>query len=295
VRILVIMNPAAGRSRDRGPEQIVRRMRDRGLPGELELTRHPGHAALLARAAAGYEAILAVGGDGTLHDVLQGLDLERHRLAVLPWGTGNDFAWLHGWSDDPDACLDRVAAGGERRVDLGEFDAVFIAGRPRTGRFHNNVGFGFEAAVNQRSHSLRRIRGPLVYLAALFATLPRYRNWNVRVAWEGGGYQGESPLLTVANGKRTGGLFLLAPQATTDDGHLDLVFSTRAGRMRLLTLLPRSFTGSHLRSPLIRAARSPFFRVEVPDGIPVHVDGEFLDPGVTRLDLRALPGGLRTF
>jgi diacylglycerol kinase (ATP) len=268
----------------------------RGLSFDLAETERAGHASgIVAARGAAYDAVLVAGGDGTLHEAIQSFDLERHRLAVLPWGTGNDFAWLHGFSADPRDVAARISAGGERKVDLGEWEAAMTDGSTRRGRFHNSLGFGFEAVVNHESHRITKIKGPPLYLAALVKALRSFRSYPVRLEWDGGGHEGDVALLALAIGKRVGGAFLLAPAAQSDDGLLDLVFAGRMGRARMLTLLPRTLDGSYVHDRIVRTHRTGAFSLTAPEGIPAYVDGEFIDVNLRSLSARVLPGALRTF
>jgi diacylglycerol kinase (ATP) len=296
MRHLVIMNPAAGRGRrKRDPRSVSDAFLARSLDFEIALTERPGHAReIVAERGPEFDAVVVAGGDGSLHEVVQALDLDRHRLGLLPAGTGNDFAWTVGWPSDLDRGLDRIAAGGERRVDLGTW-RIETAEGTRAGRFHNNVGLGFEALVNRASHRVTSVHGPLLYVLALVRTLPRYRSYLLRFAWEGEEYEGPAVLATIQNGKRVGGTFLLAPEARIDDGRLDLVFTGGMSFPRMMALLPRTFRGGHLRSRRVRAVQSPWVEVDAPGGVPVYVDGEFLSADVKRLRLEALPGALHLF
>ena len=172
IRPFVILNPQAGRSR-RGPdaEAIRQSFQRHGLPVEVAFTAGPGHATALARDA-GSDPVVAVGGDGTLHEVIQGLDLARQRLGVIPAGSGNDFAWEHGIPRALDAAVDRIAAGNERKIDLGQWEG---------GRFHNNLGLGFEAEVNRLSHRVRGVRGPALYFVALARAMARLRTYRAGI------------------------------------------------------------------------------------------------------------------
>jgi len=292
MRHLVIVNPRAGRGRgDLSGDRLRRAFEEAGIEARIEETRAPGHATELVAADAGRSpGVVVVGGDGTLHEAIQGLDLEHQRLGILPRGTGNDFAYAHHWPASGPACIARIARGEERRVDLGVWD-----GDGRTGRFHNSVGLGFEALVNEASHRITRLRGPLVYVAALVRTLPRFRAYPVQIRWETGAFTGEVSLLAAANGPRVGGCFHLAPDADPADGLLDLVYTGALTRLRALTLVPGLLPGSRRRSARILTARAPEFTIEAGEPIPVYVDGEFLGASFRSLRIRVTPGGLRTF
>jgi diacylglycerol kinase family enzyme len=263
MRYLVIMNPAAGRGRQgRSPHVVESAFRQRRLSFEFVVTNRAGHAAeLIAARGAEFARIVAVGGDGTVQD-------------------------LH-------ACLDRIVSGSERRIDVGFWEGE-SAGETLRGRFHNSVGMGFEADVNAESHRIQKLKGALVYVVALARTLPRYRNYPVRMTWEGGSFEGMTSLLSIANGKRVGGCFLIAPDADPADRLLDLVYAEEMGLARALLLAPRILRGSHLTSPRVHIRISPWVQVESKEGIPVYVDGEFVGHDLRTVTMKVEKEALRT-
>lgn len=291
LRPFLIVNPRAGRGRHgSGPGPLAERLRgafaSHGLAVDLALTERPGHAAELARAHGG-DLVVAVGGDGTVHEVLQGLDLGRQRLGVIPAGSGDDFAWHHGLKGGLkgglEAAVARIAAGRERRVDLGAW-----AG----GRFHNNFGFGFEAEVNRLSHRVRFVRGPALYFAALARALAALRTYEVELAWDGGSFAGRLATGALLNGSRVGGAFRLCPAARTDDGRLDLVTVGAMGRLGLLTALGPVLRGREPRDARIARATTGRLSLCAPAPIPVYMDGEYCGEH-SSVDVRVLPGALR--
>jgi len=293
VRHLLIMNPAAGRRHGRDPQAVLAAFRRRGLDADLAVTERPGHARDIVEAqGAGFEVIVVVGGDGTLYETIQTLDLDRHRLGLIPWGSGNDFAWSAGISGDLDACVERIASGLERRLDLGLYEVDHSGGR-MTGRFHNQMGFGFEALVNAESHQVKRVRGAAVYVWALFRALPRYRSYPVTIDWPEGHHEAEVLLLAVGNGRRVGGCFRFFPLAAQEDGKLDLLHTGRIGFLRAPAVLSRLIRGTHVGARGIHYTQAPTFTVRSATGIPVYVDGEFLTREATTVRVETLPRCLR--
>jgi len=288
MRCFVVVNPAACRGKRAGiPPALATALDRHRLPFEMVHTTRPGEArALVAAAGGAFDTVVVCGGDGTLHEVLQSLDLERHVLGLVPAGTGNDFAWMNGWPHSVEACVARLAAGRERRVDLGLWNDM---------RFHNSIGLGFEGRVNYESHRIRRLRGPAVYLAAVVRALHRRRPIPLRIDWGDGTWEGNVFLASVCIGARVGGAFHLAPGARNDDGLFDLCTARDIDLWRLLALLPRTFRGTHVRSRHVRLQRAAQLTIEAPLGIPAHVDGEFVGLEVRRLELRCLPRVLRTW
>lgn len=282
---LVVLNRAAHRGRGgRILQRLERALRQHGIEHEIHQTQHPGHAAqLVATQGCEFERIIVCGGDGTLHEALQGLNLQRQRLGLVPCGTGNDFAWMNHIPRGIEAAVERIARQQVRRIDLGTCNQV---------RFHNSVGVGFEAQVNWESHRIRRLRGAAVYAAAVFKTLSQRRVWPTRLTWQGGDWSGDLFLASICVGARVGGAFRMAPKARNDDGLLDLMFTARTSLWNILRLLPRTLNGSHTRSPQVQVAETPWVRLESPQGIPVHLDGEFIDRDATALDIQILPAAL---
>jgi len=293
----VILNPHAGRGRKGRTQALLEHaLSAAGLEFVVRVTEGPGHAArLAAESNPEFPSLIVVGGDGTLHEVVQGMDLAHQRLGLIPWGSGNDFAWLHGWPADVESCAGRIARGDERRIDIGIWEGVRASGETAGGRFHNSVGLGFEATVNEASHRPTRVRGPMLYVAALLRSLPRYRNYPVRIRWDEGTFEGPVALLAAANGKRVGGCFLMAPDASPTDGMLDLVRSRALSLPRALLLLSKLFTGAHVRSGQVHVDRGREFRIEATEPIPAYVDGEFVGNAFRTLSLRCEPGALCTF
>lgn len=290
---LVILNRTAHRGHGKhNRRRIERALQQYGIDHEIHETQHPGHATqLVVSHGNDFERVIVCGGDGTLHEALQGLDLQRHCLGLVPCGTGNDFAWMNRIPRSIEGAIERIARQEVRRIDLGTCNQV---------RFHNSVGVGFEAQVNYESHRIRHLRGAAVYAAAVFKTLSQRRAWPTKITWlpnerdrvPGGEWNGDLFLASICLGKRVGGAFRMAPLAQNDDGLLDLVFSPATSLWNILRLLPRTLNGSHTRSPSIQQARSPVVRLESPSGIPVHLDGEFINHNETRLDIEVLPAAL---
>ncbi|MCX7670296.1 MAG: diacylglycerol kinase family lipid kinase [Anaerolineae bacterium] len=304
----VIVNPLSGRgngARSKGP---VRRALDiAGVRYEMVETRGPGHAVELARQAVldGWDVVVSVGGDGTAHEALQGLVQAAQltgawqsgrpigTLGLIPIGTGNDYAWRLGLPQgDPEAACRVLLQDHRAVVDVGQ--VTDEAGRSEF--FLNHLGAGFEAATLIESLKLRRLRGFLLYLSAVLRVIPRYsRGWEMAVHQNGTAPQTRPLILaSVANGGRTGGGFMMAPDARLDDGELDLVCGHTPNPAVTLWLLPHVIRGTHLsKKRYVSASRAAELVLEAPAGVPVHLDGEVFRTDARRLEIRTLPGRLR--
>lgn len=293
MRHLVVLNPRAGGGGRKFERRLRSVLKERRLEFEIATTAHAGHAReLVAEMGSAFDAVVAAGGDGTLHEVLQTLDLDRHRLGVIPRGTGNDFAWMHHWPRRLEAAVDRIAAARETPVDVGTWRAETGA-EILEGRFLNNIGLGFEATVNRESSRSRRLRGPLLYVAALIRSLPRFRSYPVRFSWDAGSHEGRVSLLDVGLGKRVGGCFLMTPGADARDGKMDVVWTRELSLGKVLLLAPKLFSGKHVDRPEVFTAQTSELSVSCGEGIPMYVDGEFLSAEVVELSAKVLTRALR--
>ena len=288
----LILNPWAGRGAGgRIRAALLGHLAAHGLYADLDVTEGPRDAIRLARHAAdSHDVVVAVGGDGTVHEVVNGLAQAANGgvtapLGVIPIGTGDDFAYMIGLArNGVEEAVTRLAQGTPRLVDLGRVNDEY---------FDNEVGVAFSGQANIESRKISAPLGPLVYLIAVFRCLMGYPLPHLRIAWEGGSVERDILLASIANGQRTGGQFWIAPQADIEDGVFDLVFANAIGRLEILRLLPKVMKGTHIYEPPVSVVRSSWVTIDAPGGIPVHADGELLYSHVKHLDFELLPKKLR--
>jgi diacylglycerol kinase (ATP) len=291
-RYLVILNPAAGRGAAARTGATIRSVMDAaGVRHRFVATQAPGHATEIARRAAGegWTGVVAAGGDGTVHEVANGLlreagDGPTVPMGIVPVGSGNDFAKLVGASPDAAGATRRLLASAPRRVDGGGVGDRF---------FTNGVGIGLDARVGIEAAKVRRLRGIAIYLWALAQVLPRFRPPRMRVELDGAVVaDGPLTLVTAANGGCHGGGFWICPAARIDDGVLDVAVAEALGTLGILDLLPRVMRGTHVGRPGVHMHRAHRIRVTSPDPLPVHADGEVVSEAAHELEIEVLPGKL---
>jgi diacylglycerol kinase (ATP) len=268
VDTLIIVNPTAGAGR---AGELWRRWGDaarRELHADAALTEGPGHARALAAGAvaAGCGRIVAVGGDGTLHEVVNGALPGPVRIAVVPVGTGNDFARCAGVPRDPRRALFGLAEGRIGRFDLGRVGDQY---------YLHVAGAGFDAAVAARVNAgRRRARGKLPYLAATLASLGAFRASRCRMSLDGRLVEQACTLVAAGNAPAYAGGLRICPGARMDDGLLEVCVIGDLGRLGLLALLPSVFSGAHVRHPRVSCHAVRRLRIEGPPDVAVHADGE---------------------
>ena len=259
-------------------------------------TVYPGHAIELAKGSEGYDMIIAMGGDGTVHEVVNGLMQipaeRRPTLGVVPVGSGNDFAHGIGASKNSNQALTRALTGEASTVDLG----VMTDEHGRKEYFDNTLGIGFGAIVTIRSHRLPLLRGFLMYLTAVIQTIIVDHNpIQMQIQTDDQLWEQSVIYLVLCNGPREGGGFLIAPDAKIDDGILDYAMIQNVSRPMMFRIVPEVMKGTHGRFKQVRLGKCRKFTLSANRPLYIHADGEiFSGPGtdIRKVSLEILPNAL---
>ena len=291
--IHLFLNPTAGRGRaGRRQPRIIELLGQCGLDIEYHASRSAGdlEAQVLKLVDKGATRVIVAGGDGSVHEAINGILRSDNRaaLGVIPTGTGNDFAKACNiplnWEHATRLLADRIAANvTPRKIDAGRFNDRFFA---------NGAGIGFDAKVTRVAQSIQLPIGDLVYLLAILRTMidgiasPQLRITAGDYVWDG-----PLTLAAISNGPWVGGMFHIAPTADNADNILELLIAKPVTRRRILTLLPKLMSGEHMHEAEIvhRPVTHLTIRAELP--ISSHLDGE-VQPMQTDFELSILPGAL---
>ncbi|MGD9029460.1 MAG: diacylglycerol kinase family lipid kinase [Anaerolineae bacterium] len=299
--IKVILNPAAGRGYSAQMEGTVcQLLEEEGLDFDLVRTEGPWHAAELAERAAkdGCEVVVAAGGDGTANEIINGLMRApqddataqiQPRLAIIPAGSGSDFATGIGLPADLREACSRVAGDQTKTIDIGR---VTVAGQePRY--FGNVVGVGFDGAVLLETLKIKRLRGLSLYLLAVLRTVfLSFKAPMTTIEYDGQRMDLSAMMVTVTNGPREGGGFFIAPEARPDDGLFDVCIGRQVSRLTILRLIPHFLKGTHVDLDPITMLQAREVTISSPDGLIAHVDGEVLCTDAPWIKCEIIPGAL---
>lgn len=288
MRIGLVIRPREGAWSGEELRERVAAFRVRGHEVWPRLTFEGGDGVRFARAMArrGADRIIAVGGDGTVNEVVNGaLSVDwSGAVGVVPYGTANDLAAGLGLPDELESALEMAVTGDPRRVDVGRVN----------GRYFVNMstgGFGAEAA-EEAPPEAKRLLGPWAYVVTGVRKFVELQPTRVRFRTPAGVlYDGEMLLFAVGNGKQTGGGNQITPRAQLDDGELDVMVVPAMPRMEFLSLIPDLRSGSHLDVPEVRYYRTSRLRVESESVLSVNADGEPLRGH--RFEYSMVPGALR--
>jgi len=300
MKYFVIVNPTSGRGfAGKNIPQIEALLTSHHLDYELVLTERPWHAAELAEKGAreNYDVIVVASGDGTANEALNGLMKAREAgfnhtaLALLPVGTGNDFAYGMGVRGTLEENIALLAKNTRRWMDIGKVNG----GDYPDGRyFGNGVGIGFDAYVGFMAADIRWTRGLLAYLLAALETIFIYfKAPTVRIEYEDKTLEQEALMVSIMNGQRMGGGFFMAPDGLPYDNTFDLCIAGAPGKFRVLQLLPTFMNGTQATQPEIRMDRAQKVTVTALKGtLPAHCDGETLCKEGQSLSLELVPHAL---
>ncbi len=294
----IVVNPTAGNGAGESAiPTIEKQLRALQLNFDLVRTERRSHAIELAQQATadGADVVVAVGGDGTANEVLNGLMAVRvansgrvPALGILSVGRGNDFAFGMGIPHGLEAGCQTLAQANRRAIDVGHV----VGGDFPEGRyFGNGVGIGFDAVVGFVAARQKRLRGFLSYIVAtLKTTFLYYKAPLVSIEYNGQSQQMHALMVSIMNGRRMGGGFLMAPQGITNDGELDLCLVRQVPRLRIFGLVPHFMKGTQATQEPVIAARSHQVTVTALQGtLPAHADGETLCVEGQRLEMALLP------
>ncbi len=267
---------------------------------DARFTDRPGAATRLTREALreGAKLVLSVGGDGTHNEVANGFFdgaaplAPEAALGIVPAGTGGDFRKSFGWAADPVEAIQRLRAGGRRRIDLGRLSFTAPDGTPALRHFVNVASFGIGGQVDDRvNRSSKILGGRLSFAVASFRALTTFHDQKIRLSLDGGAPE-EMTVTSVAvcNGQYFGGGMWVGPEAKVDDGLFDVTIWRGLGLADFVLRARRVYDGTHVSLPNTTLARARRVRAESDETVLLDVDGE--QPGRLPATFELLPGAL---
>jgi diacylglycerol kinase (ATP) len=265
-----------------------------GLAGETLFSERPGHLIELAQqaVAGGARLVVAVGGDGTLNEVVNGVAGCDVDLATIPLGTGMDFVRTHGIPTSFDDAVRVALTGAPRTIDAGRVRCRTWGGEDAERWFANVGSVGMSGAVAQRVNGMSKVLGgKATFFYALTRVFFEWENTDVTVKLDACERRGRMHDVVVANGVWHGGGMMLAPGAEPDDGLFDVVLIGDVGKVDFLTTAPKIYRGKHVAHPKVDVVRSARVEVDAAERLPIEVEGEQV--GTTPAVFEIVPGALR--
>lgn len=300
MRFNIIANPIAGKGHAAALiPQFTQYLREKGLDFSVVQTQHPGHAYDLAIQAVqgGTDVVVGAGGDGTMNEVINGLVSAREMglpeviMGALPIGRGNDYSFGMGVPQNLTTACDALVSGRLHRVDLGRIKGGLF---PQGKIFGNGVGIGFDTQVGFEANKMNHLRGFLPYLLGALKTLFAYGTAPLlQIELDEETIKVNALMVSIMNGKRMGGTFMMTPNSLADDGIFDICIANLVSRPEILFLIARFTKGTQYEHPAIRLRHSKKVVVTALDGsLAVHADGETICTAGNRVEIEILPSYL---
>jgi YegS/Rv2252/BmrU family lipid kinase len=296
-KIKLILNPTANHGRSSQQAADLRPLMA-NHNADWSGTEYPGHATELARLAGeqDYDLVVAVGGDGTVHEVVNGLmqvpPETRPALGIVPLGSGNDFAHILNIPADPGEALLSAVNGQPYSLDVGSIRDE----NDRLEYFNNTIGMGFDSVVNLYTRKITIIHGFPMYFVALILTIFRHFDpLDLHVETDQEEWDLRSMMLALGNGPREGGGFIITPEAKLDDGLLNYVTVKKISRLMMLRLAPEFMRGTHGRFKQVRMGTCRRMSVTSQQPLYIHCDGEIytgFGTNVRKISIQILPNSI---
>ena len=288
----VILNPYSNRwnSQRRWPEAEAA-LKAAGVDFQMVVSQSKGQIVDLVEQAAREKCspIIVAGGDGSLGDAVNGLaraaksdDEPLGPFGIMPLGSANDLVYALGLPLDLNEAARVIARGKTRPMDMGLMNGRYFA---------NNSGAGLEPYVTIKHEKIQWIKGPVRYMVAAVQAILDKPEWHGKIKWDDGSYAGPLSLISVGNGRRTGGFFM-TPHADPFDGRLTLAFGYRATRRGLFRALPRAFNedkGSYVEMKGMYEIHSTHISIHLDKPSPAHTDGELLPQWLQDFEYKIQP------
>lgn len=284
----IVINPIAGQGKGAiYGTQIIRFFNSRGIEYRIVSGASAEHTTRnLKQFLAQYESchgVLAVGGDGLVHLVLQQLALTQIPLAVIPAGTGNDLSRTLGWPlDDLEFILNQIMTTAPREIDLGLVDGEWFA---------SILSTGFDSVVNERANTFKWPKGPKKYNLAILRELPLFKPRYYEIELDGRKFSTRAMLIAIGNGISYGGGMKVCPNALVHDGLFDLMILGPISKFEFLRVFPKVYAGTHISHPAVKIFRGR--RVRIASEAIAYADGERVGP--LPIDAECMPSAIRTW
>ncbi|ABR50853.1 diacylglycerol kinase, catalytic region [Alkaliphilus metalliredigens QYMF] len=275
-----IVNPVSGKNKGKKVMVLVEEvLKKKNVDYQLYVTNKPGEAQFLASQASRekYDVIVAIGGDGTIHEVLNGMIHSKKKLGIIPAGTGNDLAKSLNYPTNVEQALETVLNGHTRKIDIGRINGNY---------FINFASIGLDALIAEEANKMKKLYSSrYTYVLAVLKGIIVFKSPTIKVLIDGKEQKREIMLLAICNGAYYGGGMKIAPTADVADGYLDVCLIRKMSKLKLLFLFPTIFTGNHVKYKEVEFYRGKKVEVSSQSKFKFNADGEVKDHLPTTVEI----------
>lgn len=282
-----IINPKANRGKVKKKVEAVERiLHERKIDYAFHYTTAKGVASSLAKRFSEEKGavIVAIGGDGTVNEVLNGINTQNAYFGIIPSGSGNDFVASAGIPEDPEKALDLILNGKTKPTDYMVCDGV---------RGINVIGTGIDVDILNRCRKYKILRGKLQYLVSLIVSLIKFKFYKFKIERNGDIHEQEGLIVAVGNGRQFGGGIRICPEAVIDDGKLDFVVAGKLKKIRIPKAFIKLMKGKILEQDFTTFELKERVRIDFDSPVTVQIDGELYEG--LNFDVSIVKGGINVF
>lgn len=294
-----IINPIAGRGRTyKAIKHIRSLLNNSDINYQITITKAPKHATEIAKHAANNsDVIVAIGGDGTVNEVTNGLINSNSSLGVIPLGSGNDFAKMLYIPNGLQKAFDIIINNETKLIDIGKV-VTRINNKQKSEvyderYFFNGIGVGFDASVAFESSKIKSLRGLPLYITALFKALLKYKTPHLSIDIDGKAFLDKFFLVTIGNGKCSGGGFYLTPDAELCDNYFDICYVNKINLFQIFKIFPSVLKGLHGKFKEVNFLKAKNLIIDSKDKFYVHADGEIVGNHVNNVEITLIPNAIK--
>lgn len=270
-KYLFVINPVAGKGKTLGVIPLIKESFNKDkINYDIKITKRRGQGEEIAKKAAknGYTHIIAVGGDGTVYEVLNGIKGYDVSLGIIPLGTGNDFVRSIKMPNEASEAIEIIKKGKTKKIDVGKINDRF---------FLNVSSIGIDAEIVKETEKIKKyFSGTAAYVAGIFATLAKYRSKKVDILVDGKNYSRNVELIAIGNGKYYGGGMKINPDAEIEDGLLDICLVNKMNKLKFIALFLTVFKGKHTKIKEVEIFRGRDINIMSNEPLVLNADGDII-------------------
>lgn len=284
MKYLFIANPVAGKGKTKKVLPNIKYiLNSKNIEHLIVETKAPGDTEkIISQFENDFDRIIIVGGDGTLHELLNSNKIDGKTFGVIPTGSGNDFAMTLGLKKKIEIDIETILLGKTLALDIGYVEIEEFSGKRFTKIFGNSLGIGFDAEVANEARKIKIIRGIFLYLLSVFKVLLFYKPRKIEIKSTHLNIKGEIFMISVGNGKTAGGGFRLTPYGNPIDGKLDICVVHKISKFKVFRILPLAILGKHVTNKSVSYIQENQFEIISYAPVYVHADGEILTDNLKR-------------
>ena len=281
-KIKYIVNPVAGKGSGKKTLGYIHDfMKKNKIEYSVSISCYKGEIEKIAEKAVldNYTDVIAVGGDGTVTEVFNGIHHQKVNLGIIPVGTGNDLARVLNLNNDIEETLNKIIIGRTKSIDIGKCDGTY---------FLNVAGLGVDSEIIEKTEKIKKIiKGPMAYLISTFLVLSKYKCQQMTIDIDGCIIERNCYLVAIGNGNYYGGGMKITPSSLLEDGFFEVVIIHKMPKIKFAWLFRKVFSGDHIHESVVESYKGKNVYIKAPENVKINLDGNIVARGSCRFEIES--------